>query len=73
MNATAPQPDRLLLDIHGVEAMTNLSRRTIYRLMTSGDFPKPKAIPGLRAKRWTKGSILRWAERLCDAEDYASE
>jgi predicted DNA-binding transcriptional regulator AlpA len=68
MNADGTREvDRLLLDITGVEELTGLSRRTIHRLRKLEKFPKPKRVP-TGGNRWTKTSIVRWAERLDDAE-----
>lgn len=67
------QPEKLLLDIDAVSSLTELSRRTIYRLMSRNEFPKPKHIPGGRSVRWTRGSVQKWCERLPDAENYACE
>ena len=46
-----------------VEQMVGLSRTSIYRLMDSGDFPRPIRV-GPRAVRWRLRDIEQWiAER----------
>lgn len=46
-----------------VEAVTGLSRSTIYDMMTRGEFPRPVRI-GRRAVAWPESAILAWmAER----------
>jgi Predicted transcriptional regulator len=44
-----------------VEEITGLSRSTIYRLMSSGEFPKPVKLSG-RAVAWPESSIMKWLE-----------
>jgi prophage regulatory protein len=47
-----------------VEAITGLSRSTIYSLMQTGSFPRPARI-GDRAVAWPEAEIEAWiAERL---------
>lgn len=49
-----------------VEAITGLSRSTIYSLMQSGAFPRPVRI-GDRAVAWPEVEIEAWiSERLQD-------
>ncbi|MGR3494070.1 helix-turn-helix transcriptional regulator [Citreimonas sp.] len=46
-----------------VEDITGLSRSTIYRLMSNGEFPKPIKLTG-RAVAWPESRISAWlAER----------
>mgnify|MGYP001068878169 CR=1 FL=1 len=42
-----------------VEAMTGLSRSTLYAMIARGDFPKPVRV-GLRAVAWRDGDIHAW-------------
>ena len=51
-----------LLDRRAVEAMTRLSRSTIYAAMTDGPFPKPIRI-GTRGVRWFEHEALDWIAR----------
>ena len=42
-----------------VEQMVGLSRASIYRLVDTGDFPRPIRV-GPRAVRWRLGDIEQW-------------
>lgn len=42
-----------------VEKLTGLSRSTIYRMMASGEFPKPVKITG-KAVAWPESAIAAW-------------
>ena len=42
-----------------VEAITSLSRTTIYDLMNKGDFPRPVKLTG-RAVAWPESAIQEW-------------
>lgn len=42
-----------------VEALTGLSRSTIYRLMTEGHFPRPVRLTG-KAVGWPEAAITDW-------------
>ena len=44
-----------------VEAITGLSRSSIYAAMSRGDFPRPVSI-GIRAVAWPRTSIESWIE-----------
>ncbi len=44
-----------------VEALTGLSRSTIYAQMAEGTFPKPVRL-GKRAVGWTDSTIEEWVE-----------
>lgn len=57
----------VLLDVNAVCHVTSLSERTIDKLVAKGQFPAPKQVPGVRAKRWTRTSVEAWANRLKDA------
>ena len=55
-----------------VEAMTGLSRSSIYRLMSEGLFVRPYRI-GKTAVRWRCSEVERWlAERPLTAKDRLS-
>ena len=49
-----------------VEALTGLSRSTIYASMDRGTFPRPVRI-GLRAVAWREDDIERWLKRCPEA------
>ena len=44
-----------------VEEITGLSRSSIYRLMTSGEFPRPVRV-GPAAVRWRESEVMDWLE-----------
>ncbi|AAV97122.1 AlpA family phage regulatory protein [Ruegeria pomeroyi] len=44
---------------HAVEAVTGLSRSSIYAMMDAGDFPRPVRI-GKRAVAWPQSAIEAW-------------
>lgn len=50
-----------LLRRPAVEAVTGLSRSTIYAMMAEGEFPKPIRL-GKRAVGWRKADIAAWLE-----------
>ena len=50
-----------------VERVTGLARTSIYRLMQSGDFPRPVKV-GPAAVRWREGDITAWVESRPIAE-----
>ena len=52
--------DRLLRR-REIEKTTGMSRSSIYRLMQSGDFPRPVRV-GLSAVRWRESDITTWLE-----------
>lgn len=43
----------------GVEEITGLSRSTIYKLMSEGEFPRPIKITG-KAVAWPESAIAEW-------------
>lgn len=51
-----------------VEAVTGLSRSSIYAMMAEGRFPKPVRL-GKRAVGWTEQTIAEWlgSRRTADA------
>ena len=51
-----------LLKIRDVIAETSLGRRTIYRLMRAGDFPKSRKISPQRVA-WSADEIDAWKRR----------
>ena len=54
--------DRLLRR-RRVEEITGMTRSSIYRLMDSGDFPRPVRV-GPTAVRWRESDITGWLESL---------
>ena len=57
--------DRLLKRRH-VEEITDMSRSSIYRLMQSGEFPRPVRV-GPTAVRWRASDITGWLESRPEA------
>ncbi|MCY4421127.1 MAG: AlpA family phage regulatory protein [Gammaproteobacteria bacterium] len=55
-------PRPILLTRTEVEDRCRIGRSTIYRLMRSGDFPKPLQV-GTRAVRWVESEIDDWISR----------
>lgn len=44
-----------------IEALTGLSRSTIYAMMSRGDFPRPVKLTG-KAVGWTEAAITEWMD-----------
>lgn len=57
-----------ILKRRAVEAVTGLSRSSVYRLAAAGQFPKPIQI-GPRAVGWRADEIDRWIEERTAARD----
>ena len=55
-----------ILRRHEVEAITGLSRSSIYAQMANGHFPKPVNI-GDRAVGWIAEEVSEWIEAKVDA------
>lgn len=53
-------PDALL-KVQTVEAMTGLSRPSVYRLMAAGRFPQPVRF-GRRCTRWPAAAVREWIQ-----------
>lgn len=76
MTATTPPPIATryrLLTPADVLALTGWSRATLDRYIERGEFPRPMAGNGDRAKgksrRWTLAQYEAWAKRAQDAAD----
>ncbi|WP_300512939.1 AlpA family transcriptional regulator [Aliiroseovarius sp.] len=46
-----------------VEALTGLSRTSIYRMMDEGEFPRPVRL-GKRAVAWREADLAEWLNGL---------
>lgn len=57
-----------ILKRRAVEAVTGLSRSSVYRLAAAGQFPKPISL-GPRAVGWRADEIDRWIEERTAARD----
>ena len=55
-----------LLRRRQVEEITGLSPSSIYRLMKSGEFPRPVRV-GRTAVRWRESDITAWVESRPEA------
>lgn len=57
-----------LLQRKDVEKITGMKRSSIYKKMSTGDFPKPIKV-GTRAVRWCSSDIDSWIERkICETK-----
>ena len=61
----------LILKRRAVEALTGLSRSSIYRLAAASQFPKPIPL-GPRAVGWRADEIVNWIELRTAARDGAA-
>jgi prophage regulatory protein len=61
----------LILKRRAVEAVTGLSRSSVYRLAAAGQFPKPISL-GPRAVGWRADEIAAWIEERTAERDGAS-
>ena len=50
-----------LLRMATVEAMTGISRPSIYRRLAQGDFPEPVRL-GKRCTRWPAAAVREWIQ-----------
>ena len=53
----------LLITAEEVARMMNISRRTLWRLLSAGRFPQPVRFGG--NTRWRVAEVLRWIEDGC--------
>lgn len=65
------QTTNRLLHRREVEAMTGLSRTSIYRQMRAGQFPCPVRV-GPKAVRWNQQEVEAWLASLPRAEGEAA-
>ena len=63
---TQPAPERLLR-LHDLLELTALSRATIYREISAGNFPAPIKIAG--ASRWPASEVTLYIEGRKSARD----
>lgn len=50
------------LELRDVIKTTSLSKATIYRMMSSGEFPKQRKI-GMRRVAWLKEDVTDWIKK----------
>ncbi|MCA9244888.1 MAG: helix-turn-helix domain-containing protein [Phycisphaerales bacterium] len=53
----------VLLDVHGVAALLDVSPRSVFRLADAGILPPGTKLGALR--RWPKADILAWVQDGC--------
>ena len=58
----------VLLPLREIERRSGLKRRTIYRKMSEGTFPRPAAKVGSRGVRWLESDITAWIQSCLDAQ-----
>ena len=63
-----PKPASRFLRITEVEALTGLSRTTIYDWSADGRFPRPVRLSG-RAVRWIESEVLEWMDERIEGRD----
>ena len=54
-------PDQLLLDLHQVKQLLQMSRSSIYAAIADGDFPRPIRVQR-RGVRWFANEIDDWVK-----------
>ncbi|MCF6808195.1 AlpA family transcriptional regulator [Thiotrichales bacterium 19S9-12] len=57
-----------ILRLPQVISVTNLSRATIYRLISQGDFPKQIKL-GVRSSGWVQNEIDQWLDNRIHSRD----
>ncbi len=62
----------VLLSIKQVRAIAAVSRRTVYRWMEAGQFPRHTRI-GANSVRWRKSDIDKWVADKFGEEDQNNE
>ena len=66
-------PQKKILGAAQVYKKIGLSRRTVYRLLQTGQFPTPFSLPGLRKRVWLESTIDRWIDESAErSEDEAA-
>lgn len=63
-----PKPASRFLRVSEVEALTGLSRTTIYDWSADGRFPRPVRLSG-RAVRWIESEVLEWMDERIEGRD----
>lgn len=58
---TLGQPEPAFYRMSDVLRITALSRSSLYRRITAGDFPAPVSLGG-RAKGWRRSALQKWIE-----------
>ena len=66
-----PAPPKKILGAAEVYARVGLSRRTVYRLLKAGRFPKPFFLPGVRKRNWFEWVIDQYVDEAAKASEEA--
>ena len=61
--------NKIVFNIFDVSEFTGISKPTIYRLMKSGDFPRPMQLSTNRVA-WRKSDVMNWLSDLPTAGGY---
>ena len=64
-NEPGVKPGPELLDDAESAHLCGISRRSVRRLTSAGDFPQPIKMAGLRATRWRRSDLMAWIEAGC--------
>ena len=59
MSVTLQEP-ALLLSVKQVSALIGIAPRTLWRLASSGRFPRPDVKVGARIVKWRRTTVERW-------------
>lgn len=54
----------LLLTDRQAAALAGVGRRTLWALVSKGEFPPPVRLPGARATRWRRADVVAWVDAL---------
>ncbi|MBT7307746.1 MAG: AlpA family transcriptional regulator [Gammaproteobacteria bacterium] len=69
----SPSAQRVrLLKIGEVKKLTSLSKSTVYRLMSDGEFPLQLKL-SKQSAAWLESEILEWIDALANARDVEGE
>lgn len=63
-----PEPALRFLPVKEVVRRTSLSRATVYRLVQSGEFPRPVSLTGARAA-WVEAEVAAWMQSRLASRD----
>ena len=62
-------PRKRVLGAAEVYEKTGLSRRTVYRLLKAGRFPKPFFLPGVRKRNWFESVIDQYMDEAAEGSE----
>ena len=64
-------PRKKVIGAAEVYEKTDLSRRTVYRLLEAGRFPKPFSLPGVRKRLWWESEIDQYLDQAAKGSEEA--